>query len=74
VGERRSVIAQSSLTYAYKGEAILRAGGIRVQIIRLSGVQTQRGCGYGLSVAPHDLDRSVLLLRQSGAFVGEIIR
>ena len=67
MGERRSVIAQSSLTYAYEG-------GIRVQIIRLSGVQTQRGCGYGLSVAPHDLDRSVLLLRQSGAFVGEIIR
>jgi hypothetical protein len=70
----RSIIAQSSLTYAYKGESILRANGIGVRLVRLSGNQSQKGCGYGLAVSQSELPRAVLLLRQSGAFVGEIIR
>ena len=74
MGQRQSIIAQSSLTYAYKGESVLRANGIRSQIVRLSGQKTQRGCGYGLSVASSDLDFAVAALRRAGAFIGEIIR
>ena len=74
MGQRQSIIAQSSLTYAYKGEGILRANGIYTEIIRLSGQQTQRGCGYGLLVSQKDLNRAVTLLQQNGAFVGEILR
>ena len=74
MGQRQSIIAQSSLTFAYKGESILRASGIVVRIVRLSSERTQKGCGYGLSVNNADLDRAILLLRQRGAFVGEIWR
>jgi hypothetical protein len=74
VGQKFSIIAQSSLTYAYKGEAILRENGIHVQILRLSGQKTQRGCGYGLSVKDNELQRALSLLRQRGAFIGEIIK
>ena len=74
MAEKFLIIAQSSLTYAYKGEAILRENGMRVQILKLSGQKTQRGCGYGLSVKASDLQRALSLLRQRGAFIGEIIK
>ena len=74
MGQRQSIIAQSSLTYAYKGESILKANGIRSQIVRLSGQKTQRGCGYGLSVASSDLESALAVLHRSGAFIGEIIK
>lgn len=67
------VIAQSSLTYAYKGEGILRQAGIPVKIIRLSSGQTVNGCGYGLSVPADSLSACISLLKQRGAFVGQII-
>ena len=47
------IIAQSSLTHAYKGEAVLRSVGMPVQIVRLSAEKTLRGCGYGLLVRDH---------------------
>ena len=73
LSQRQSIIAQSSLTYAYKGQSILQENGIPSQIIRLSGQRTQRGCGYGLSLAKQELPRAVMLLRQRGAFIGEIL-
>lgn len=74
MGQRQMIIAQSSLTYAYKGESILKASGIRVMVIKLSDQKTQRGCGYGLSVSENDLQRALSILRQRGAFIGEILR
>lgn len=68
------IIAQSSLTYAYKGESILRSAGISVKIVRLSAEKTQRGCGYGLFVRDHELSKALMLLRRSGAFIGEILQ
>ncbi len=68
------IIAQSSLTHAYKGESILRSAGVSVQIVRLSAERTQRGCGYGLSVRDSELQIALSLLRRSGAFIGEIIQ
>ena len=68
------IIAQSSLTYAYKGESILRNAGVPVQIVRLSSEKTQRGCGYGLSIRDHELQKALSLLRRSGAFIGEIVQ
>ena len=72
--EKMIIIAQSTLTHAYKGEAILRSGGIWVQTIRLSGKKTQNGCGYGLSLRESDLNRALMLLRAKGAFIGQILR
>jgi hypothetical protein len=72
--EKMIIIAQSSLTYAYKGESILKGNGIWANTIRLSGQKTQNGCGYGLSLKESDLNRALMLLRAGGAFVGQIIR
>ena len=74
MGQRQSIIAQSSLTFAYKGESILRANGIAVRVIRLSSERTHKGCGYGLSVDASDLNRAIGVLRQRGAYIGEIIK
>ena len=74
MGQRQLVIAQSSLTYAYKGESILRSAGIPTMIVRLSAEKTHRGCGYGLSINESDLQRALGQLRQKGAFIGEIVK
>ena len=74
MGQRQVIIAQSSLTFAYKGEGILRANGIRVGIVRLSSEKTRRGCGYGLSLGEAELPKALALLKQQGAFIGEIVR
>ena len=68
------IIAQSSLTHAYKGEAVLRSVGRPVQIVRLSAEKTLRGCGYGLLVRDHELQKALSLLKSRGAFIGEIIK
>lgn len=68
------IIAQSSLTHAYKGESILRSAGISVQIVRLSVEKTLRGCGYGLSIRDSELQKALAQLRSRGAFIGEIIK
>ena len=70
---QKRIIAQSSLTYAYKGESILRASGIAVQIVRLAAGQTIGGCGYGLSIFETDLNRALGQLRSRGAFIGQIL-
>ncbi len=68
------IIAQSSLTHAYKGESVLRSAGVSVQIVRLSAEKTLRGCGYGLSVRDNELQKALSLLKSRGAFIGEIIK
>ncbi len=49
--ERKTkIIALSSVTYAMKGETLLRARGIGAQMVRLEASRTRRGCAYGLRI------------------------
>ena len=74
MSQRQVTIAQSTQTQAYMGQSVLQKGGIQASVVHLSGVKTQRGCGYGLVLFERDLPRAILLLKQRNAFVGEIIR
>jgi len=60
------VIALSSVTYAMKGENLLRRGGIAARQVRLEPRATRRGCAFGVAV-PCDKRRTATeLLRAAG--------
>ena len=70
---KNRIIAQNTLTHAYKGQAVLAQKGIQAAIVRLSSEQTTRGCAWGLSLAENLLPRAVKSLNEQGAFVGQIL-
>ncbi len=45
----KKVIVLSSITYALKGQELLKNNGIYSNIVRSKAVRNLRGCGYGLS-------------------------
>lgn len=45
---KRPVLLVSSVTHAFKGQELLRQGGISCRIIRNTQFKTLGGCSYGL--------------------------
>lgn len=56
-----------SVTYAQRGERVLRRGGIDCALQRAPRSMSQRGCGYCLRLRPEAALRAVELLRREGA-------
>ena len=52
-----------SVTYAQRGESVLRSAGIRCALLRTPRWMEEQGCGYCLRLQWRDLDRALALLR-----------
>lgn len=68
------IIALSSVTYAMKGEELLRTRGVSNKVVRLSPGRTKKGCGYGLEIEKNRLAAALQLLRGAGIPPGEVIQ
>lgn len=58
------LITFRSITFAQKGEQILRRGGVDCTLQRTPRELSQRGCGYCLRIRPRDGLAAVELLRR----------
>lgn len=54
-----------SVTFAQRGEAALRRGGIRCVLQRTPRWMEEQGCGYCLRVQEHEVRAAMLLLREN---------
>lgn len=66
------LITFRSVTYAQRGEKILRAGNIPCQMQRTPKHLTQRGCGYCLRLSGLDGPVAVELLRREQLPYGKL--
>ena len=55
-----------SVTYAQKGEAILKRAGMDCSLQRTPKWMEERGCGYCIRLHKKDLQSAVALLREKG--------
>ena len=53
-----------SVTYAQRGEALMKGAGIRCALLRTPRWMEEQGCGYCLRLHLRDLPRALELLRQ----------
>ena len=53
-----------SVTYAQRGESLLRNAGIRCAVQRTPKWMEEQGCGYRLRLYDRDLPKALELLRQ----------
>lgn len=54
-----------SVTYAQRAERILKDGGIRCMLQRAPRAMEERGCGYGLTLRPQDVQMALAMIRQA---------
>ncbi len=62
---KRYFVTFRSVTYAQRGERLLRQAGISAPIQRTPRQMEERGCGYSLALGEGELQRALGLLRQS---------
>lgn len=61
-----------SVTYAQRGEQLLRRAGFRCGIRRTQRWMEERGCGYSLRVQTGQIARAVALLRGQQLPLGKV--
>ena len=61
---KRYFVTFRSVTYAQRGESVLRGAGIQCVIQRTPRWMEEQGCGYCIGFHPKDAIRGVQLLRQ----------
>ncbi len=64
---KHGMITFRSVTYAQRGESLLRGAGIRCRLRRTPRWMENRGCGYCLELDARGLPGAVALLREQGA-------
>lgn len=63
----------SSITYALKGKSELERNNIPCRIEKLSDMNTQKGCGYGIRINASDSVISVRTLKRAGIRVIDVL-
>ena len=58
------IITFRSVTFAQRGEELLRGAGYRCSLGRTPRWMEEQGCGYALRVWSKDIEKAVALLRQ----------
>ena len=53
-----------SVTYAQRGESLLKQAGIRCELQRTPRRLEEQGCGYGLRLRARDLPQALELMKQ----------
>ncbi len=62
---RRFFVTFRSVTYAQRGERLLRQAGLGVSLQRTPRQMEERGCGYSLGIQEQEVDQALRLLRQA---------
>ncbi len=63
-----------SVTYAQRGERVLKKRGISAQLQRTPRWMEQQGCGYGLRIRQGDLEMALAALKAEGVAYRRIYR
>ena len=66
------IITVKSITYALKGEALLKRNGIPCKVVKTEGLGNG-GCKYGISLSCNGLNTALDILKRSGTEIGKII-
>ena len=66
------LITFRSVTFAQKGERVLKNGGISCQLQRTPKLLSERGCGYCLRMQMKDAMTATELLQEKGIAYGKI--
>ena len=66
-----SIISVRSITYALKGEALLRRNGIPCKVVKTEGMENE-GCKYGLSLSSSAVKYASELLSKNGIEISKI--
>lgn len=66
------LITFRSVTFAQRGERVLRNGGIACQMQRTPKYLTERGCGYCLRLSGVDAPAAITLLRREQLPYGKL--
>lgn len=61
-----------SVTYAQRGESVLRRAGIRCAIQRTPRWMEERGCGYCLGIPCTEAEAAVAALREQQVLFGKV--
>ena len=72
ISMKNYVITFRSITYAQKGERVLKRAGIDCFLRRSPKVLTNRECGYSLQIRPVDIGRAVELLQGGQVQFGKV--
>jgi len=68
------IIAISSMTYAIKGENVLKKNNIPTKIVKLSSNMTKKGCAYGLKIDCIHSTIARWVLENNGIPAGELVK
>ena len=60
------------MTYAQRGEAIMKRAGLECTLRRTPNALADRGCGYSLRIRPRDALAAGLLLRENSVSFGKV--
>lgn len=66
------IITVKSITYALKGEAILKKSGILCKVVKTEGMGNG-GCKYGLSLSCNQVSTALDILKRNGIEIGKVI-
>jgi len=61
-----------SITFAQRGQEVLRRGGISAALTRTPRQMEEQGCGYRLGIGGHRRDEAVALLQRAGISYSKI--
>ena len=66
-----SIISVRSITYALKGEALLKRNGIPCKVVKTEGI-TNGGCKYGISLSTSAVNTALAILNTGGIEIGKV--
>ena len=66
------IITVRSITYAFKGEALLKNHGIDCKVVKTDG-KNNGGCKYGISIACNMTNNALAILKNHGIEIGKIM-
>ena len=66
------IITVKSITYALKGEALLKKSGILCKVVKTEGMGNG-GCKYGISLSCNGVNAALDILKKNGTEIGKVI-
>ncbi len=65
------IITVKSITYALKGESLLKKSGIKCKVVKTEGAEN--GCKYGISLSCNMVSAALEIMKKSGIEIGKVM-